>query len=484
MLRELLEKIRKVLLIVSAIALLASFVLLIFKEQSEFIYDFNVQNCLMSALVVIAFLKYYRNFYRFAFQIVLILIGISIAINLLGRYIVDKYEYIGIIAIWDNYHQIIVICTALIFISFLISPINNYIEKINNNTRDIINGYYKKLMIDKELYDSRKYDAKYVCKFLFESSLKSLGLSGRYGVGKSFIMDRIIKTTCSRRNLYVVISPLSCSIEEIPTYIVGQIEKVLKENGIYTNNTRQIINTIKNTYLLSLINVINENQTLSDLYKNLKKLIKNLDVKLTIIVDDFDRIYDKKQIQQIFIILDSIVSDNCKVIYLYDASILNVFFASEGGSKYIEKYIQDEYPLKDLTFRDLVRIENDDYIKNKDIAIYKDIHKIIDNEIAFIEFGTKIYGCKEEHSVFDIIKLTPREINKIIRMTYEKISNIEYREAIKGFEKYVFRYYIFIFYFPELKQKINDMKNLNSFFTFEYDNKDITLYQLLDIFCL
>lgn len=472
----------KVVLIVLATALLASFVLLIFKEQSEFIYDFNVQNCLMSALVVIVFLKYYRNFYKFAFQIVLILIGICFAINLLGRYIVDKYEYIGIIAIWDNYHQIIAICAALIYISFLISPINNYIEKINNNTRGIINGYYKKLMLDKELYDSRKYDAKYVCKFLFESNLKSLGLSGKYGAGKSFIIDKIIKTTRSIRNLYVVISPLSCKGEDISSYIVGQIERVLKENGIYTNNARQIFNTIQNSYLSSLLNIINGNQTISDLYKNLYELINGLDIKLTIIVDDLDRIYDKKQIQLIFIILDSIVSDNCKVIYLYDASILNKIFDDECGLKYIEKYIQDEYPLRDLTFRNLVKIENDDYIKNKDIDIFKDIHKIIDSEIGFVEFGTKIYGRKEEHAVFDISKLTPREINKIIRMTYEKLSNKKYKEAIKGFEKYVFRYYIFIFYFPELKQQINDIKNLDSFFIFEYNKKAITLFKVLEIF--
>ena len=207
------------------------------------------------------------------------------------------------------------------------------------------------------------------------------------------------------------------TLPAIPTYIIGQIEKVLKENGIYTNNTRQIISTIQNGFLSSLLNIINENQTLSDLYKNLRDLIKEQDIKLTIIVDDLDRIYDKKQIQAIFIILDSIVSANCKIIYLYDSSILNKVFENEGGSKYIEKYIQDEYHLKDLTFRDLVRIENYDYIENHNSSNNKIICEMIDDDtllVSIVAVDSELGTRQPIEKIGEMLRKYPNIIRRII----------------------------------------------------------------------
>ena len=402
------------------------------------------------------------------------------SINLIGCFYADKYQFIGIKAMCENYY----ISTAIV--SLVLWSISQF--KLNGKSKNYkkdINEYINKIVEDDELFDCHKDDANYICKFLFKSNLKTLGISARYGMGKTVIMNKVIGTTNSKKNLYVEISPLSCNIEEIPTYIIGQIEKVLKENGIYTNNTRQIINTIQNSYLSSLLNIINDNQTLSDLYKNLRDLIKDQDIKLTIIVDDLDRIYDKKQIKTIFIILDAIVSgevENCKIIYLYDSLILNKIFEDEGGSKYIEKYIQIEYQLKDLTFRDLVKIENDNYINNNDTPINRSIYKIIDNEIGSIEFGTKIYGCKKEYLVFGIRKLTPREINKIIKMSYEKLSNKEYAEAIKGFERLVFRYFVTIFYYPKLKQQITNIKDIDKSLIFKYNKEKMSLSQVLGKF--
>ena len=423
---------------------------------------------------------YYRNFYRFFIQILYYFIGICLGINLTGWLITDKYIFVGIKALWNNYYQVLIVSVILFIISLIILFIISFFMSKGMNRG--ISRYIKKIMDDKMLYDNHKYDAKYICKFIFESHLRTLGVSGKYGTGKTIIMNEIIDITSSIRNIYVTISPLSCNVEEIPTYIVGQIEKVLKDSGIYTNNTRQIINTIQNGYLSSIINFVNGNQTISNLYDNLRELISKLDIKLTIIVDDLDRIYDKKQIQTIFIILDSIISDNCKVIYLYDSSNLNKIFIEEGASKFVEKYIQDEYILKDLSFRDLVKIENDNYINNNDTPINRSIYKIIDNEIGSIEFSTKIYGCKGEYSIFDIYKLTPREINKIIKMTYEKLSDKEYTKAIKGFEKYVFRYFITIFYYPEIKKNITNFKKVDSSLIFEYNKEKMTLRQVLGKF--
>ena len=457
------KKQRKFILIIVVTLLLSSLILLLFKEQAEFIYDFKLQNFLMILILTIIFIKYYKNFYQLVIWINCILVCICLSINLVGCFYVGKYQFIGIKAICENYY----ILTAFIFN-----------KKCKNCKIDIIE-YNKKIEEDEELFDCHKDDAKYVCKFLFKSNLSTLGISARYGVGKTFIMNKVIDVTSTERNLYVEISPLSCSIEEIPTYIIGQIEKVLKENGIYTNNTRQIISTIQNGFLSSLLNIINENQTLSDLYKNLRDLIKEQDIKLTIIVDDLDRIYDKKQIQAIFIILDSIVSANCKIIYLYDSSILNKGFESEGGSKYIEKYIKNEYSLKDLTFRDLMRIENYKYIENHNSSNNMKICEMINDEVDSIEFGTKIYKYSGNDLKFDKYRLTPRLINKIIQMTYERLSDLEYSESIKGYERFVFRFYVFELYFQDFKQIICNKKHPEEYFKFKYKGNELTLEQVL-----
>ena len=253
-----------------------------------------------------AFLKYHRNFYKFAKQVVMILAGICIGINITGWQLTDKYQYIGLKVVWDNYCVIIIFSSVLFGLSF-INHLNHCVNLKKNEEQNVVNSYYERFMSDNVLYDNHKHDAKYICKFLFESNLKTLGISGRYGSGKSIIMDKIINITSSRANQYVVISPLSCNIEEIPTYVVGQMERVLRNMGIYTNNTRQINDVARDSHLGPLINIVNGNQTLSDLYFNLRELIKESDIKLTVVVDDLDRIYDKKQIQSIFTILDSII---------------------------------------------------------------------------------------------------------------------------------------------------------------------------------
>lgn len=470
------NEIRKTIVNTVFIALFVFLILLIFQGQTEFVYDFKTQNCLMIALIIIICLKYYRNYYKFDVYILFILFEICLVINLTGEHITDKYVYVGIKALWDNYYLTLIVSAISIVLSRIIIPC---IDSVFRNKNRGISVYCEEIMNDKKLYDSHKHDAVYICKFIFESRLRTLGVSGRYGMGKTVIMKEIIGITGSIRNIYVTISPLSCNIEEIPTYIVGQIEKVLKDRGIYTNNTRQITNTIQNGYLSSMINVVSGNQTISDLYKNLRKSICELDIKLTIIVDDLDRIYDKKQMQAIFIILDSIISDNCKVIYLYDSSNLNKVFGKEEGIKYIEKYIQDEYKLKEPTFRDLVKIENDDYIKNNKGSLNQEIYRIIDNERNSIEFGTRIYKYSGVDLKFDIYKLTPRNINKIIKMTYEKLSDEDYFKAVKGFERFVFRYYVFEFYYPDLIHQIRDMKDPSLYFRFNYNEENMTLEQVL-----
>ena len=191
---------------------------------------------------------------------------------------------------------------------------------------------------------------------------------------------------------------------------------------------------------------------------------------MVILADDIDRIYDTKQIKQIFIILDAIVSCNCKIIYLYDSLNLNRVFDSEDGLKYTEKYIQDEYLLKDLTFRDLMRIENYSYIENYNTSKNKIICEMINNEVDSIEFSTSIYKYSGNDLKFDKYRLTPRLINKIIQMTYERLSDLEYLESIKGYERFVFRFYVFEFYFQNFKQIICNKKHPEEYFKFKYTN--------------
>lgn len=471
------KKIRKFILVIVATLLLSSLILLIFKEYTEFIYDFKTQNYLMILLLFVLFIKYYKNFSQLAIWINCILVCICLSINLVGCFCFGKYQIIGIKAIYENYY----ILTAIIsFVFWIISQVK--FKNKSRNYKNDIKEYIKKIVEDVELFDCHKDDAKYICKFLFESNLNTLGISARYGAGKTTIMNKVIDVTSSKKNLYVKISPLSCSIEEMPTYIISQIEKVLEENGIYTKNTRQIINTIQNSYLSSLLNIINDNQTLSELYKNLQNLIEGLDIQLTILVDDLDRIYDTKQIKQIFIILDAIVSYNCKIIYLYDSLNLNRVFDSEGGLKYTEKYIQDEYLLKDLTFRDLMRIENYSYIENYNTSKNKIICEMINNEVDSIEFSTSIYKYSGNDLKFDKYRLTPRLINKIVQMTYERLSDSDYLESIKGFERFVFRFYVFEFYFQNFKQIICNKKHPEEYFKFKYKGNELTLEQVLASF--
>ena len=113
-------------------------------------------------------------------------------------------------------------CYCILYL-FILSQKENDKSKINLKTHE-------------ELFTERKYDLKRLIDYLNNFSI--IGINGEWGSGKSFLTDHLEDFTLVKIDL------LSCNIDEIQSVIINEIDKLLKNEGIFS----PILSKIKEDY--------------------------------------------------------------------------------------------------------------------------------------------------------------------------------------------------------------------------------------------
>ena len=152
----------------------------------------------------------------------------------------------------------------------------------------------------------------------------------------------------------------------------------------------------------------NNKKSIESIKKDIGKLLKQLNKKIIIIVDDIDRLTDKET-EFIFRLTKGIADfDNLIYILLYDKNIVTrslQTFKKENGEKYLEKIVQYSLPVPKphrRTMYNLLFDKLDNIIKN----VENDRHQIISNQnIGYIL-----------DRVIDSHIITIRDINSIVNV--------------------------------------------------------------------
>ena len=224
--------------------------------------------------------------------------------------------------------NILIVCYCILYL-FILSQKENDKSKINLKTHE-------------ELFTERKYDLKRLIDYLNNFSI--VGINGEWGSGKSFLTDHLQDFTLIKIDL------LSCNIDEIQSVIINEIDKLLKNEGIFSPFSPKLKKIIQqgklfeNISLFFIKNDISYSEAITGLRNNLRSITK----PVVIVYEDLDRVENSTVIKQILGISEKISGDNIKILYQF--SEINLL--EKGIDRaYLEKYIPFILNLTDIPFK-------------------------------------------------------------------------------------------------------------------------------------
>lgn len=177
-----------------------------------------------------------------------------------------------------------------------------------------------------------------------ENQVNILGIDGRFGEGKSFLIDKFIEKVKKERIKEVEIIKIRCLLlekEEVYSYISKQINRVLMKNFIFTGRAEKIKTSLIEGIDEKFFGVLKSlliKETIIDDIDNFKKAIFQLEKTIIIIFDDIDRVEDTEKIDKILAFISDFSDGNIKTLVLYHGNNLKKI-NKKYDRNYIEKYI-------------------------------------------------------------------------------------------------------------------------------------------------
>ena len=210
----------------------------------------------------------------------------------------------------------------------LFSLYNKKVPRIPNNK-----GFYLDNSLGKTRPDllNRESLAKYICNEIEETdspdSSFAIGISSEWGYGKTSFFDLLERHLNQDTNIIIKLNPwinhesksivkdffnaLSSRLSEYNSDISPVIKKYAELLvGLGNNNLNKVLNPLLKSY--------SQNATVQAEFEQIDSVIKELDRKLIIFVDDLDRLYKEEIIQVVKLIRNSANFGNTVFIVAYD----------------------------------------------------------------------------------------------------------------------------------------------------------------------
>ena len=195
---------------------------------------------------------------------------------------------------------------------------------------------------DGDLFVERKYDLERLLNYLNYFSI--IGINGEWGSGKSFLTDHL------KNFILIKIDLLSCNVDEIQTVILNELDKLLKNQGIFSPFSPKLKKILQQGKLFENISqlFVKNDISYSEAITGLRNNLRSINKPVVIVYEDLDRIENTTVIKQILDISEKIAGNNIKILYQF--SEINLF---EKGIErtYLEKYIPFILNLTDIPFK-------------------------------------------------------------------------------------------------------------------------------------
>lgn len=136
------------------------------------------------------------------------------------------------------------------------------------------------------LFRERKFDIERLREYLAVFSI--IGINGPWGSGKSFVTDHIETADY----VPVKIDLLACNLDEIQSVLLNELDKVLKERGIFSSYSPKIRKLLKQGQLLQNVGqlLVRDDVSYTEAVAGFRKDMGKLGQTILIIFEDLDRI--------------------------------------------------------------------------------------------------------------------------------------------------------------------------------------------------
>ena len=316
---------------------------------------------------------------------------------------------------------------------------------------------------DGDLFVERKYDLERLLNYLNYFSI--IGINGEWGSGKSFLTDHL------KNFILIKIDLLSCNVDEIQTVILNELDKLLKNQGIFSPFSPKLKKILQQGKLFENIsqlfvkNDISYSEAITGLHNNLKSINK----PIVIVYEDLDRVENTTVIKQILGISEKIAGDNIKILYQFSETNL----LDKGIERtYLEKYIPFIFNLTDIPFESTLS-----YVLKQEI--YKD--SLFDEEdFKFLYLPVYLPHFNNFNNLnrpltsikFELKNATIRKTQLFLNELNQVINE---KEIYKKNKRVVILFFLLKHFYYEAYKKISSGESLLDTFTFLYQDKNDTV---------
>ena len=438
---------------------------------------------------------------------------ITILFIFLWYYVVDKKFKKNILILYGISTFLFFLIKILNNVQIFMSDINDFIKRINNwNTYLIVGtiGIYFLILIvikifkktesiektDEKLYKNREKDKEFILDFLTNNDNKNiytLGIDSEYGTGKTFIVEKTIEELDYKKFEVIKIRCMLLEKEEIYSYILKKIRKILSKNSIFTVSFEKLSNTflktIDNKFFGGISELLSQNIVIDEI-DYFKEVIEKLDKTIILVFDDIDRVNDTEKIERILSFISDFSIKNIKILVLFNSQNLKNI-DEKYNRNYLEKYIPVTRKITNISFIELLKkeiksnnLDEEDfkflYIIDRGYALYPDPEAIIKFDEMF-KFKRELERFLKKEFLINSYGFSPRMIKNFI----EEVSNFFKLNSEWEIEKRLLIAYVFLknLYYDEFYEKIeNTSKSFVETFpiklNFESENIDLTLEDL------
>ena len=316
---------------------------------------------------------------------------------------------------------------------------------------------------DGDLFVERKYDLERLLNYLNYFSI--IGINGEWGSGKSFLTNHL------KNFILIKIDLLSCNVDEIQTVILNELDKLLKNQGIFSPFSPKLKKILQQGKLFENISqlFVKNDISYSEAITGLRNNLRSINKPVVIVYEDLDRIENTTVIKQILDISEKIAGDNIKILYQFSETNL----LDKGIERtYLEKYIPFILNLTDIPFESTLS-----YVLKQEI--YKD-SLLNEEDFKFLYLPVYLPHFNNFNNLnhpltsikFELKNVTIRKTQLFLNELNQVINE---KEIYKKNKRVVILFFLLKHFYYEAYKKISSGESLLDTFTFLYQDKNDTV---------
>lgn len=314
------------------------------------------------------------------------------------------------------------------------------------------------------LFRERKFDAERLREYL--SVFSVIGINGPWGSGKSFVTDHIGNTGY----MPIKIDLLACNLDEIQSVLLNELDKVLKERGIFSPYSPKLKKQLKQGQFVQNVGqlLVRDDVSYTEAVTGFRQDLKKLGKTILIIFEDLDRIDNADVIRKILGISEKLAGDNIKIIYQYDEENLRKK-EQKFDRRYLEKYIPFTMSLTEIPFSRIL-----DYWFETETGTNLPLKR---EDFKFLELPiTPPYSVVGNLMSGQIHLMIPNvTVRKVEHFLKEMILFLSKDGIYKKNKREVILFFLIKHFYDELYEKLIPGESLLHVFKFDYQGKKDTL---------